>query len=128
MLDNICVSLFLLQSHPDRLENLRLGECSLTVDQLVDLVRHVSPPEGLPHVKMEDCELIHHGEAPSECLTTPDEQPVCVTHLDIKDDTELTLAALEAVTHSLNVTTLVLKVSNDHSNPNADLLLGQHHR
>ena len=111
----MCVSLFLLQPGHSRLELLHLGDSTLTADQLVDLVRHVSPPDGLPRVEMEYCELIHGGEAPGECPATPDEQPVCVTHLDIEWDTELTLTALEAVTHGLTVKTLTLKVSYDHN-------------
>ena len=77
------------------------------------MVRLVSPPDGLPRVQMEDCKLIHGGEAPGECPATPDEHPVCVTHLDIQWDRDLTLAALEAVTHVLTVNTLTLMVSYD---------------
>ena len=111
----MCPSLFLLQPGHSRLELLHLHYCTLTVDELVDLIRLVSPPDGLPRVKMEYCKLIHGGEAPGECPATPDEQPVCVTHLDMEYDTKLTLAALEAVTHGLTVNTLTLFVSYDHN-------------
>ena len=111
----MCVSLFLLQPGHSRLELLHLRRSTLTGYQLVDLVRHVCPPDGLPRVEMMFCKLIHGGEAPGEYPATPDEQPVCVTHLDIKWSRELTLAALEAVTHGLTVKTLTLHVSCDPS-------------
>ena len=111
----MCVPLFLLQPGHSRLELLHLQYSTLTVDQLVDLVRVVSPPDGLPRVEMERCELIHGGEAPGECPATSDEQPVCVTHLHIEWSRDLTLAALEAVTHGLTVNTLTLEVSYDHN-------------
>ena len=111
----MCPSLFLLQPGYSRLELLHLDSSTLTGYQLVDLVRLVSPPDGLPRVEVAHCKLIHGGEAPGECPATPDEQPVCVTRLAIEWSTELTLAALEAVTHGLTVKTLTLKVSYDHN-------------
>ena len=107
----MCVPLFLLQPGHSRLELLHLQYSTLTGYQLVDLVRLVSPPDGLPRVEMDRCKLIHGGEAPGECPATPGEQPVCVTHLHIEWSRELTLAALEAVTHGLTVKTLTLEVS-----------------
>ena len=111
----ICVSLFVLQPGRGRVEYLHLEYCTLNVDLLVDLVRHVCPPDGLPRVEMMFCALIHGGEAPGECPATPDEQLVCVTHLDIKWSKKVTLAALEAVIHVLTVKTLTLMVSCDHN-------------
>ena len=118
-LHTLCVSLYLLQPGRGRLKLLDLWRCTLTVDQLVDLICHVSPPYGRPRIKMVGCKLIHGGEAPGECPATPDEQPVCVTDFVIGHhrfwNTELTLAELEAVTHRLSVKTLTLEVSYDPS-------------
>ena len=93
-----------LQPCHNRLNHLELSECTLTVGELVDLVRLVLLPDGLPCVKINSCKLQHESEVPH------DGHDVSVGELVISRNTELNLTVLEDVIQRINIVKLALYV------------------